>query len=144
MEKYRIILILAIMVFLGVTGCSTPSAREHEFDKIQLGMLKSEVLDVAGPPKWTDRQNSQDLWIYLMKSNDRESERIVYFENGKVVQTGLRNKPALTAEEEENLKNPRPKDIHFKPSMSEDQLRKEIKKEIEKKNPQKPEKFEKI
>lgn len=129
---------------LVLVGCASPHPPDDEFNKISLGMLKSEVLDVAGTPRWTDRHKGQDVWIYLMKPNDRSSEQLVYFEDGKVVQKGTRNTPALTADEMDSIKNDSGKPITYKPSLSEEELRKVIKKEVEEKNPPKKEKFEKL
>lgn len=98
-----------------------------------MGMQKSEVMSVAGPPSWSNRVRSVDRWFYYMVPGDRQTVRVVYFRNGKVFRKGLRDKPALTAEEAEALKHPAPKDQKpFQPSLSEDELRQEIKKEIRK------------
>jgi outer membrane protein assembly factor BamE (lipoprotein component of BamABCDE complex) len=101
-----------------------------------MGMVKSEVLAVAGSPHWSDRWNNHDRWIYYMKPEDKQTERIVYFKKGRVVLTGERIKPALTAEEMDGLKKPKPtpQARDFEPSLSEDELRKVIKKEIRKQN----------
>ena len=106
----------------------------QEFSSIQIGMAKSEVLEVAGPPHWSDRYKEFDRWTYYMKPENKQTERVVYFKNGKVFQKGERIRPLLTAEEAEVLKQPRPKEQKiFKPKLNEQQLRKVIKKEIKKK-----------
>ena len=139
MKSFLIFTVLFIVV-----GCSTPD-RKSEFAAIEIGMVKSEVLDAAGPPHWSDRQSigdhSYDRWFYYMEPEARQAERVVYFLKGKVFQKGERIKPALSAEEMEEIKKPRVKKPKaFTPSMSEEELRQAIKKEIkkqEKKNPKK-------
>ncbi len=112
-----------------------------------MGMVKSEVLQLAGPPHWSDRWQGHDRWIYYMKPEDRQTERVVYFRQGKVVLTGERIQPVLSAQEMDELKKPRLKKSskEFQPSLSEDELREAIKKEIKKQNKNdKPPKFETI
>ena len=123
---------LLILIFMA-SACSSSQWRQQEFSDIRMGMKKSEVIEVAGPPHWSDRYRGLDRWAYYLEPGDRQTERVVYFKDGKVLQKGERNKPLLSAEEADSIKEPRPaKQKPFKPSMTEDQLRKEIKKEIKK------------
>ncbi len=128
---------LIIILVFALVACASPNERRLEdFEAIKTGMIKADVLEVAGPPHWSDRWQDHDRWMYYMVPDDRQTERVVYFKNGKVVLTGERIKPLLSAEEMDELKKPRSsqKNKDFKPSMSEDELRKAIKKEIEKQN----------
>ncbi len=139
-------LLLTSLLFV-FSACSVTNNRKAEFAAIEMGMVKSEVLEVAGPPHWSDRWKGHDRWIYYMVPEDRQTERVVYFRGGKVVLTGERIKPLLTAEEMDSLKEPRLKEStkNFQPSMNEEELRKAIKKEIEKEDKKKPKpKFEKL
>jgi outer membrane protein assembly factor BamE (lipoprotein component of BamABCDE complex) len=138
---------LLVFIFLIVlNACATGDFREREFEEISIGMVKSEVLQTAGPPHWSDRNKGLDRWFYYMKPEDRQTERVVYFRKGRVVQKGERMKPLLTAEEVEELKDPpRKQQKPFKMKYTEDQLRQVIKKEIEKEEGKKtPPKFEEI
>lgn len=137
--------ILLGSLFLFIIACSSSNQRQLEFQKIQIGMVKSEVIATAGPPYWSDRKQGQDRWIYYMNPKDREIERVVYFEDGRVVSKGLRKKPLLSAEEMEAIKadpvNPRP----HKRKVSDKELKKIIKKELQKsKKTKAPNQFEKI
>ena len=135
-----------VLSLLLLSACTSGKKRQQEFESIQIGMVKSEVLEVAGPPHWSDRSGELDRWIYYMKPEDKQTERIIYFRRGKVFQKGLRKKPALTAEEMEQVKQPRVIYKASKPSLSKSQLREVLKKEVEQKTPKKKKKtvYEKI
>ena len=111
-----------------------------------MGMSKSKVLEVAGPPHWSDRHAGMDRWIYYMKPEDKQTEKVVYFRQGQVFQKGQRIKPVLTADEMDEINQPKPPTLKkFKPSMSESQVREAIKKEMRKqKKKKKNHKFESI
>ena len=134
---------LSLLVFI---GCSSAEKRAQEFNNIEMGMSKSKVLEVAGPPHWSDRQAGMDRWIYYLKPEQRQTERVVYFRHGQVFQKGQRIKPLLSADELDQVNTPRaPKVKKFKPSMSEAQVREAIKKEMRKqKKKKKTHKFESI
>lgn len=136
----RRFLLLCGVLFL--TSCQTD--RVAEYDAVEIGMAKSEVLDIAGPPHWSDHTEGHDRWIYYMKPETRQQERIVYFQHGMVVKKGLREKPVLTAQEMEEIKKPRQKKIMFKPKYTDEQLKKIIKKEIKQKGREEKENFEPI
>ena len=136
--------LLLIGLCLLIVSCSSRDKRQEEFKNIEIGMVKSEVLDVAGPPYWSDRKNNEDRWIYYMDPEDKDTERIVYLKNNKVVRKGLRELPLLSAEEMEAIKKERPDLKPHKPSVSEEELREIIKKEIEKENPSPKGNFETI
>lgn len=69
------------VVFLSACA-STPM--EKVLADVKVGMDKDHVLHVAGNPKRTFREHSQDHWIYVYFHNDQEMNRIVSFEDGKV------------------------------------------------------------
>ncbi len=129
MKLFSLIIFLLIL-----THCShSEYSRRLEFESIKMGMVKSEVLDSAGPPHWSDRNKGMDRWFYYLEPGDRQTEKVVYFKEGRVFRKGLRDQPLLTAEEAEEIKRPKvPLPKPFKPSMTEKQLRKAIKKEIKK------------
>ena len=115
---------------------------------IEIGMSKSEVLDVAGPPHWSDRYDGYDRWTYYMNPIRKQQEKIVYFRQGLVIQKGLKEKPLLTAEEMEEIKKPRVKTKPYQRKYSDEQLRglikQEIRKESQKKKTKKASKLERI
>lgn len=128
--------------FLMIMGCSSAERRTQEFNEIEIGMVKSRVMEVAGPPHWSDRHAGMTRWIYYLKPEDKQTERVVYFRHGKVFQKGQRIKPVLTAEERDEINRPRSKIHSFQPSMTEAQMREAIKREVrkEKKRKEKEEK----
>ncbi len=136
--------ILLISTFLLLMSCQLWTSRQDEFNDVQLGMTKPQVIEVLGSPSWSDRKNGEDRWIYFLDPQNRSSERLVYFKKGVVSRKGLRDKPMLTAEEMDALKKERPQSFTHKPSVSEKELRKIIKKEIEKKEGSQKENFEKL
>lgn len=130
-------------ILLLLTACQTSSERLiKEYEAIQLGMNKSEVLHVAGNPAWSDRMDGQDRWIYYLNPQDQSSEQIVFFENGKVVSKGPRNKPELSAEEMDQLKENEL--APHKPKYSDEELKSILKKEVEREKSKKHDHFEKI
>lgn len=137
-----------IIPLLVITSCNSVGRRTQEFEKIELGMVKSEVLDVAGPPFWSDRYEGMDRWIYYMEPNTKQIEKVVYFKEGQVFQKGYREKPTLSAEEMEEIKKPRVKtstdEKTFTPKYSDEELRQIIKKEINKQQPKKETNLKKL
>jgi outer membrane protein assembly factor BamE (lipoprotein component of BamABCDE complex) len=132
-----------ISVCFLLISCQLFTSREEEFGQVEIGMSKAQVIETLGSPSWSDRKNEEDRWIYFLDPHDRNSERIVYFQNNLVVRKGLRDEPALSAEERDSLKEPRPVNYQIQP-RGKDELRKSIKKEVEKQTPPVEYKFEKI
>lgn len=135
---------LLIISLLAYTACSSKDKIQKEFNAIEIDMVKSEVLEVAGPPYWSDRKDGQDRWIYYLKPEDKSTERVVYFEDNKVVAKGLKKKARLSAEEMESIKADRPPKVIYKRKVSDEQLRNIIKKEVQKEEKKKKNNFEKI
>lgn len=135
---------LQFIVAFMLISCQSIDKNKSDFADIQLGMTKAEVISATGAPYWSDRKRGEDRWIYYMNPKTREDERVVYFHNNKVVRKGERIKPILSAEEMEQIKRQRTKTKPYKPKLSEEQLEKIIKKEIEQKTKKKTKRFEKI
>lgn len=138
--KYFLVLPLLLSL-----SCSVTTQRQKNFAAIQVGMLKSEVLDIAGTPYWSDRKKNQDRWFYYINPEDKDTERVVYFRHNKVIQKGLRQKSLLTAEEMEQVKVEPTQPKSHQPSISDQELRQMIRKEIKKQDKKKKnDNFEKI
>ena len=77
-----------VALALMLPSCVTP--RFREFDRVQEGMPKWEVLDAAGSPSRTQRWQGRDRWIYVMWDAPGEKRRIreVHFEDGLAVYVG--------------------------------------------------------
>lgn len=75
--------VLSIFAILwSITACSS---LPENLQQVRAGMDKDQVLQIAGNPKFTFRENSQDHWAYLYFSNNQEWRRDIVFENGKVI-----------------------------------------------------------
>lgn len=72
---------LILFAHMGAACASRPT----ELGRVRLKMDKAEVLEVAGSPKQTFRENNRDNWIYVYTSEKREWSRVVTFADGKVV-----------------------------------------------------------
>ena len=135
---------LLFLLFFLVAACSSQQTRIEEFNSIQLGMVKSDVIAKAGAPYWSDRKKGQDRWIYYMNPKDREQEKVVYFEDGKVVAIGARKKSTLSADEMDAIKEKKIKTKPHKRKYSDKELKQIIKKELKKSKKKSETKFEKI
>jgi len=76
--------LLLLLGFVALTGCSTVSVSKA-LEQIHPGLDKDRVLESAGNPARTFRENMQDHWIYTYFLNDHEWRRDVVFADGKVV-----------------------------------------------------------
>lgn len=68
-------------------GCATPA--HQRILRISEGMDKTQVLDVAGNPKRTQRREGGDQWTYVYYVADQQFERDVRFEGGHVVNISM-------------------------------------------------------
>ena len=130
--------LLLTLFFCFLVSCNLVETREQEFESIKKGMTKSEVLGAAGSPHWSDRKDGQDRWLYYINPHDRNTEKIVYFENNKVIEKGYRKKMSPSAEETELLKAGSTHLGPHNPLPSEKELRELIKEEVKKKSKSKP------
>jgi outer membrane protein assembly factor BamE (lipoprotein component of BamABCDE complex) len=76
-------------IFVGVVGllagCASAPPLPEALDSIAVGMDKDKVLESVGNPQRTYREESQDHWIYIYYSKDKEWRRDIVFAAGKVV-----------------------------------------------------------
>ncbi len=76
-----------ILVFvLSLIGCA--SSLKESLDKIETGMDKSEVIDKAGSPNRSYRQNEHDIWLYRIHDDESSMLHEVTFNEGRVIYTG--------------------------------------------------------
>lgn len=76
----------SVIVFILLTACST--AVKDSFAKITVGSTKSDVLEKVGNPKFTQRENSTDTWIYSYYEGEQEYRRNIIFVDGVVTNIG--------------------------------------------------------
>lgn len=95
MRTYLFILLSGLISF----SCVTP--KEKLVSRIQVGMLKDEVLEVAGNPTTFARYKGKDRWIYRVVKGSDITTTEVHFLSGKAVYVGPPQTPALSAEEQD-------------------------------------------
>jgi len=89
-------------LILTLASCQTP--RHKEFDRVRLGMLKTDVIDVAGGPTRSQRWQGRDRWIYQYEPGpSQQLTREVHFVDGKVIYAGPPIAPAVSAEEQDRI-----------------------------------------
>jgi outer membrane protein assembly factor BamE (lipoprotein component of BamABCDE complex) len=67
--------------FVTYAGDPQPMATDSKISRISQGMSKSQVLDVMGFPKKTEKRNGKDAWIYTSKIG---GDAQVQFDDDKV------------------------------------------------------------
>ncbi len=80
-------------------SCVTPLAKRLE--GIHVGMLKDEILDVAGSPTTFARYKGRDRWIYRIPQGSDIKVTEIQFENGKAIYVGAPVVSNLSAEEQD-------------------------------------------
>jgi outer membrane protein assembly factor BamE (lipoprotein component of BamABCDE complex) len=73
------------------TGCQTNELKQYE--KLKLGMDKSEVIEIMGSPRKVERRQSQDHWVYKFYQDQQWYEKEVRFKEGKAIYLGEFQKP---------------------------------------------------
>lgn len=137
-----------VILFFAVifAGCTTSEKRLNDYNNIEIGMRKRDVLDAAGNPRFTDRRDSVDRWYYYLVPEEPSSMKVVHFKDNIVIYKGDHVEPSLTAKDADRLKEPEPPP--YIRTMSDEELKEVIKKDIrrdKKKKQEKPEPtFEKI
>ena len=98
-----------ITLALTLTGvamvlCSCQTSQRKTFDRIQVGMDKSTVVEALGSPTATRRQKGKDRWIYEFRDGPQEpATREVDFNEGRAVYVGPKHVPPISAEEQDRL-----------------------------------------
>ena len=71
------------LLSLLLVSCSTPA--HLAFEKVELGQGKTDVLELVGSPNRTKRSKGQDKWTYVFYQGEMPIEKVIRFEEGKVV-----------------------------------------------------------
>jgi hypothetical protein len=82
-------------------GCQTYPA--HKFNSISLGMEKGEVIEQLGSPKFSNRRQGVDRWIYHFYQYDKKMVKEIHFQEGKVIYLGDETEPTISAEEQDRI-----------------------------------------
>ncbi|HEX4925224.1 MAG TPA: outer membrane protein assembly factor BamE [Bdellovibrionales bacterium] len=96
--------------FVTYAGEPQPMASDSKISRVVTGMTKSQVLDVMGFPKRTQKRNGKDAWVYNSKIG---GEAQVQFESDKVVHVGPAEEPAAPAPAAQEVA--KPADTAFEP-----------------------------
>lgn len=81
-------IVLLLSVLLSVWGCTQLPKPAENFERIKRGMPKYDVLELLGTPRRSERVKGQDHWTYVFHTKTGYVERVVLFEDGKVIYAG--------------------------------------------------------
>lgn len=88
-----------LLGLLFLSACQTP--RIVEFESVNLGEQKTDVIEAVGNPTVAQRKSGQDRWIYRLYDKDILVEKWVIFQEGYVVYKGDPVPPLISAEEQD-------------------------------------------
>ena len=94
--KYAVLSLLSVLLFI---GCAT--TQKQQFEKVQMGMEKDQVLALMESPQRTQRWHGMDRWTYIYYEDNQRVEKEVQFSEGKATYVGDVFKPAVSAEEQD-------------------------------------------
>ncbi|MES2854512.1 MAG: outer membrane protein assembly factor BamE, partial [Bdellovibrionota bacterium] len=86
--------LFSFIAALLTAGCQT--VPPISLARVQNGMTKDQVLEVAGSPNYSRRWQGKDRWSYRPAG---QSEQEILFADGKVVYVGDKVQPAVPASE---------------------------------------------
>jgi outer membrane protein assembly factor BamE len=96
--KNLFILILSLSFLV---GCATD--QKDQFEKVQVGMEKNDVLGLLDSPQRTQRWHGKDRWTYIFYDDNNRIEKEVHFLEGKAQYVGDVYKPEVSAEEQDRI-----------------------------------------
>jgi len=94
-----IILLFSCFFFL---GCATNM--RQQFERVQVGMEKDDVLGLMDSPQRTQRWHGMDRWTYIFYTDGTRYEKEVHFDAGVAKYVGEVYKPEVSATEQD-IKN---------------------------------------
>ena len=89
--RQALVQISLLFPFLLLSGCQSDGLKQYE--KLRIGMDKSDVLEIMGSPQTISRHQSKDEWIYKFYRDQQWFEREVQFSDGKATYLGDVLKP---------------------------------------------------
>lgn len=84
LKKYAKTFIAACLL-IPFIGCAHS---DQSVQKVQVGMTKAEVLELAGNPRHTTRKHGLDVWLYIEDRGTTSVKTEVFFDEGKVKHIG--------------------------------------------------------
>lgn len=91
------------LLVLALTQSACQSSAKKDFERIQTGMEKVEVLDIMGDPQRKRRSQSVDHWTYVFYDEKKRVEKEVQFADGVATYVGDVKVPTVSAEEQDRL-----------------------------------------
>lgn len=86
--------ILCLSLF-SIFGCTTPYM--SRFDKVNLGMDKTDVIDELGSPNRSYHADEEDVWLYSIHTETSVEQREISFKDGFVSYIGEPQSRAKTS-----------------------------------------------
>jgi outer membrane protein assembly factor BamE len=90
-------LFLMLPISLMLNACATNMGRQ--FERVQVGMEKDQVLALMDSPQRTQRWKGLDRWTYIFYVDGVRQEKEVQFRQGTATYAGPPPKPEITAQE---------------------------------------------
>ena len=69
-------------------SCVTIATEIEDFKRIRIGNEKIDVVEIVGNPNRKERKHDRDWWYYQFYYNGKKFNRLVVFENGRVIYAG--------------------------------------------------------
>lgn len=85
--KMGILIQCCILVFF-ISACASDTTFLQDFSRLRKGMDKGDVTDKAGNPVRREHWQDKDWWYYSVFENRSRVERLVVFQNGKLIYAG--------------------------------------------------------
>lgn len=94
--KKLVLLCLSVMF---LSGCTI--SQKKQFEKVQVGMDKDQVLTLLDSPQRTQRWHGMDRWTYIFYEQDFRFEKEIHFDEGNAKYVGDVYKPEISADEQD-------------------------------------------
>ena len=94
-------LVLALISIFLFAGCSL--SQKKQFEHVQVGMDKGEVLGLLESPQRTQRWHGMDRWTYIFYDENQRQEKEVHFQEGRANYVGDVYVPAVSADQQDKL-----------------------------------------
>lgn len=92
-------LVLLFIMMLLLTGCTI--SQKKQFEKVEVGMEKDQVLGLLDSPQRTQRWHGLDRWTYIFYDENHRLEKEVHFNEGKASYVGDTYAPPISANDQD-------------------------------------------
>lgn len=94
-------LVSLFITTLLLTGCTI--SQKKQFEKVEVGMEKDQVLGLLDSPQRTQRWHGLDRWTYIFYDENLRLEKEIHFNEGKANYVGDVYAPPVAAEDQDKL-----------------------------------------